>query len=77
MGIYEHQISSPLRVSSSNSISGINVASLCVVSTGPDKGKQNKSVYSTKGSGIEHTLLKQIIQIEHSIVKIPNNKEKL
>ena len=31
VGIYEHQISSPLRVSSSNSISGINVASLCVV----------------------------------------------
>ena len=53
MGIYGHQISLPLRVSSSDSIFGINVASLFVVSTVPNKGKQNKSVYSKKGSETE------------------------
>jgi len=56
VGIYGHQISLPLRVSSSDStISGINVASLCVVSAGPNKGKQNKSVHITKGSETEQT----------------------
>ena len=42
-----------LRVSSSDSISGITIPSLCVVSTCPNKGKQNKTVYSMKGSGTE------------------------
>ena len=71
-----HQISLPLRVSSSNPISVNNVTWLCVVSTGPNKGKQNKGVCSTKGRGTEQrTGTNNSNLLNTTLLKIPTIKK--
>ena len=63
-------------MSSSNFISGINVASLCVVSTGANKGKQ-KWFIAQRVVGPSKQL-KQITQIfEHKFVKNTNKQDDL